>query len=631
MARTIAFPGLALGASAIGASFALAAPLVAQDGARAVVQPLPPPEARQLSEALQRLAVNPRDLDALIAAGNASLKLDDIDAALGFFTRAEEIAPTDPRTKAGRAAAMIQEENPFEALRLFDEAERAGASLADLATERALAYDLVGDNAQAQRLYREVLARGEDAETSRRLAVSLAISGDDAGMERVLLPMLQRRDLAAYRARAFSLAILGKVDDALSISDAVMPKSMAARIAPYLRYMPRLTRAQQAAAANLGNFPRTADIGRDDARIAQYASAGPSPVAPPVQTADARLVPTGEPLGPSLDADGGRRRPDREDAEQVALAAAPPPEPAAQIAQAQAEPAPVQSALAEVAVADPLVIEPAPQPVVTEIALAELPGPELSLGAPEQAAAPVPEPSFDLAQIAGSIEASPQDFSTTTEVALADTTPAVLEPEPSAPEAGLAVVDTQLAVLEPTPTEFIASAPVIVDTVEAVAIAPPAAAPPMQVLNGPAGSTATQTTTPANVAAAFADFDFALSSGAPAAGAVDLTRITVPRERLESKPTVAKQPARHWVQLATARDRTRLGFDFRRIVGESKGLLGSSKGYLAKWGETNRLLTGPFTSEAAARAFVTKLDDAGIKSFTFSSEEGEEVTAIAAR
>jgi tetratricopeptide (TPR) repeat protein len=624
MARRIAFCRQALAASAFAASFALAAPLAAQDGARAVVQPLPPPEARQLSEALQRLASNPRDLDALIAAGNASLKLDDIDAALGFFTRAEEIAPTDPRTKAGRAAAMIQEENPFEALRLFEEAERAGASLAHLTSERALAYDLVGDNAQAQRLYREVLARGEDAETSRRLAVSLAISGDQMGMERVLLPMLQRRDLAAYRARAFALAILGKVDDALSISDAVMPKSMAARIAPYLRYMPRLTRAQQAAAANLGNFPKTADIGRDDPRIAQMGGSGPGPIAPPVQTADARLVPAGEPLGPLPE--DGRRRPDREDAEQVALAAAAlPPEPVAQIAQAQAQPAPVEPAPVEVVVAETQVTEPAPEPVVTEVALTEVP--ELSLGEPEQAAAPVPGPSFDLAQIAGSIEAPARELPGVTEVALADSTPAVFESAPTAPEPA----ETQATVLDATPAEFTASAPVIVDTVEAVAIAPPAAAPPMQVLNGPAGTTAAQTTTPTDVAAAFADFDFSLAPTAPAADAVDITRIAVPRERLEPKPTAAKQPARHWVQLATARDRTRLGFDFRRIVGESKGLLSNSRGYLAKWGETNRLLTGPFTTEAAARAFVTRLDQAGIKSFTFTSEEGEEVTAIAAR
>lgn len=533
--------GIALG---LAVAFAAAQPLAAQDGARAVVQPLPPPEAAQLSAALQRLSANPRDLEALIAAGNASLKLDDIDAALGFFSRADEISPGNPRTKAGMAATMVKEENPFDALRLFDEAERAGASLADVASERALAYDLVGDSARAQTLYRAVLARGEDAETSRRLAVSLAISGDQAGMERVLLPMLQRRDLAAYRSRAFALAILGKVDEALTISDAVMPKPMAAKIAPYLRYMPKLTPAQQAAAANLGNFPRTADIGHDDPRIALYA--GEIGDVAPVRTADARLVPAGAPLGPAagaqpgkpqeLVAQGGRAVVTYEPQEaepQLALAALPPP------SEQIVKPAATQAPLAA----------PAPTPTA------------------RPAEAPASEPAFDLAQVRGSS---------------------------NAPDA-------------------------------VAAVAPPSAPEPAPPEPRP------------DVAIAFADFQRVLSPAAPVAGAVDLTRIKVPRERVAKeepkpvKPAPPKEPARQWVQVATGKDRARLAYDWRRISGNSKGALKNSKAYFARWGETNRLLTGPFKSEAEAKAFVAKLDKAGVDAFTFSSAEGEEVTPAAAK
>lgn len=555
MASRFVFAGRAGIALGLAAAFA-APPLIAQDGARAVVQPLPPPEASQLANALQRLSANPRDLEALIAAGKASLKLDDIDAALGFFARADEIAPDNAGTKAGLAVAMVKEENPFDALRLFDEAERAGASLTDVASERALAYDLVGDNVRAQALYRAVLARGENAETSRRLAVSLAISGDEAGMERVLLPMLQRRDLAAYRARAFSLAILGKVDEAMTISDAVMPKPMAAKIGPYLRYMPQLTPAQQAAAANLGNFPRTADIGHDDPRIALHAGALGEAV--PVRTADARLVPTGAPLGsavskqPSkpqkLDVEGGR-----------AVVSYKPQEP---------EPAP-EPAPAPAPAVPPPTPEPQAQPPSTQVALA----------APTPAPSPVPaqasEPAFDLAQVQGSSNAP-------VAVAVAPS---------SAPEPALS---------EPAPPE-------------------PAPEPRP------------------DVAIAFADFQKALSPSAPAAGAVDLAKIKVPRERLvkeepkPAKPAPLKEPARQWVQVATGKDRARLAFDWRRISRDSKSLLKDSKGFFARWGETNRLLTGPFKTEAAAKTFVSKLDQAGVDAFTFSSEVGEEVTPIATK
>jgi len=53
---------------------------------------------------------------------------------------------------------------------------------------------------------------------------------------------------AAQRARAFGLAIMGDTDRAAAIVEQVMPRDMATRIVPYLAYMPRLTKPQQAAA-----------------------------------------------------------------------------------------------------------------------------------------------------------------------------------------------------------------------------------------------------------------------------------------------------------------------------------------------------------------------------------------------
>src|SRR5690348_2888350 len=148
----------------------------AQD--HAVVQPLPPPAAGQLTAALQRLARSPGDFDALIAAGRASLDLGDIDAATGFFGRADAVRPGDPRVKAGLATANLKSDRPIEALQMFDQALAAGAPATSLAGDRGLAYDLVGDNVSAQAQYRLALSQGPDAEISRRLGLSLAISGD---------------------------------------------------------------------------------------------------------------------------------------------------------------------------------------------------------------------------------------------------------------------------------------------------------------------------------------------------------------------------------------------------------------------------------------------------------------------
>ncbi len=181
-------------------------PMVSQP----VVQPLPAREAMTLDSALTRLAHDPRDIDALIDAGNAALVMGDVDAATGFFRRADQVSPGNPRVKAGLAGAMVRKGDPFSAIPLFDEAEKAGALDNALAADRGLAYDLVGDNATAQRYYRQSLASKPNDEVVRRLALSLAISGDKHDAELILSPLLARRDLAAWRTRAFALAILAR-------------------------------------------------------------------------------------------------------------------------------------------------------------------------------------------------------------------------------------------------------------------------------------------------------------------------------------------------------------------------------------------------------------------------------------
>ena len=288
----------AFGGGAFVASACLVAPSAfAQSGpSREIVQPLPPEATNHLGEALRQLATEPRNLEALLTAGRASLELGDTDAATGFFARAQALGTSGGRAKAGLAAAQVRKKLPVEALRLFAEAEEEGASLESYAGDCGLAYDLVGDNARAQQFYRRALESGEDQEITRRLALSQAIGGDQAGSDATLLPLLQRRDLAAYRTRAFALAALGKTEEAVAIAEAVMPASLASRITPYLRYMPRLTRAQQAAAANFGHFPEAAAIGQDDPRIAEYAAAA-QPARAGGAALDQRLVPSGDPLG----------------------------------------------------------------------------------------------------------------------------------------------------------------------------------------------------------------------------------------------------------------------------------------------------------------------------------------------
>ncbi|MDC8754134.1 tetratricopeptide repeat protein [Erythrobacter sp. sf7] len=258
---------------------------------REVVQPLPSEEVQRLNRALVALAKAPRDLDALVEAGTAAMGVDDLEAAVGFYGRAADIDPGHPRVALGLGTVYLRSGRPADAIPQFDRARAAGVPEREVLADQALAYDLVGNQAAAQAAYARVieLDPGND-EARRRLAVSNAISGNRVRFEEALRPLLDKRDMAAFRARAFGLAILGDNDRATAIVEQVMPRDLSSRVVPYLAYMPRLTPAQQAAAANLGIFPRAADIGRDDPRLARLAAES---------RLDSRLEPSGAPLGRS--------------------------------------------------------------------------------------------------------------------------------------------------------------------------------------------------------------------------------------------------------------------------------------------------------------------------------------------
>ncbi|XJJ67868.1 SPOR domain-containing protein [Novosphingobium sp. BL-8A] len=247
---------------------AQSAPVVA----RPVVQAIPGADSQRLSSALARLGRNPRDAAALVDAADAAKALADYDAAIGFYRRADEITPGNPHIKAGLAAALAMSGDPVSAIPIFAEAEKAGALPAQIAADRGLAYDLVGANATAQHYYAMALGSSTDGEVRMRLAISQAIAGDGNSAQTTLMPLLQKQDKPGWRTRAFALAIGGDTQQAVEVSNSILPPQLAQNIAPYLRYMPRLTRAQQAAAANLGKFPRASEIGRDDSRLSAYAT-----------------------------------------------------------------------------------------------------------------------------------------------------------------------------------------------------------------------------------------------------------------------------------------------------------------------------------------------------------------------
>ena len=626
--RRIQLLASTVGAGIAAASFvpAAAAPLpIAQ---QAVVQPIPGPEQADLANALRRLNSDPRSLSALIDAGNAALALGDIDGAIVFFGRAQDLAPNDPRIKAGLAGAYMRSDRPLDALRLFEEAERAGQVNPALASERGLAYDLVGDSASAQAQYNRALMGGGDPEATRRLALSQAIEGNREGFERTIRPLLDQRDFAAYRTRAFGLAILGDVDEAKAITDAVMPPAMAQRIGPYLQYMPRLTKSQQAAAANLGIFPRAAQIGRDDPRIARYGAA---------QQIDRALAPQGRPLGapaatpaptpaPAPATRQTRRQTERARQRTRQAAAAPASAPAPTPAATTSAPRPrnwrerriLREEQARVAEAKAAAraqqqndarterVSPTRQVAAATPAPRSTPPPEL-----QPAPQPVPQP-----------ETTPAPQPEPVRIARAELPPVAVGTPPSSAVESAA---------DPVVTPAAAPARSARPSVDIVLPGPAAAAPaPQPTLNASATTRAPEPSVPPpapqDLSSAFADFTLPSTPAAAAAsGAVDITAIKVPRETAPAPPPA---PSRVWVQVATGKDRSALRFDWRRIARRSEGMLDERGPFVVEWGEANRLLAGPYDSAREANAAVAELKEKGQDAFVYTSPSGQEIEQL---
>lgn len=159
------------------------------------------------------------------------------------------------------------------------------------------------------------------------------------------------------------------------------------------------------------------------------------------------------------------------------------------------------------------------------------------------------------------------------------------------------------------------------------------------------------------VADAFADLGAPTPDARAGADAVDISRIAVRREvapaavaaagaapppaaakpaaRTPEKPKAKpkeppkpKHPSRIWVQVATGRKLDALAFDWKRIARSGGAALARQEPYTARWGQTNRLLAGPFDSRDKAEAAIRELKKKDLDVFLYVSAQGEEVQPL---
>ena len=86
------------------------------------------------------------------------------------------------------------------------------------------------------------------------------------------------------------------------------------------------------------------------------------------------------------------------------------------------------------------------------------------------------------------------------------------------------------------------------------------------------------------------------------------------------------------MQLATGRDRSALAYDWRRIARTAEAAFKNKRPSISAWGQSNRLLAGPFESEAVANSFIGQLRRASVDgAFVWTSPAGQVVDALGGR
>lgn len=666
------------------ARLALAAPLVLAAGpvlaGQFQMMPAPTPEADALAADMRILGNNPFDLPALIRAGERTLKLGDMEAAAAFFQRAERISPNNGQIKAGKARTLVQLGRPGEALQLFNEAEALGYDLGSIAADRGLAFDLIGEQERAQRIYRQALKRQPDDETQRRYALSLGISGKRDMALDVIDGLLRRSDRAAWRVRAVVLAMNGDVAGAGRIADNMLPREMAVGLQPFFQILPGLGSADRAFAVHFGEVRATPERIADARMIPVLPVLIPEPVAV-VQVAAA-------PVRTKAQQKRDRNRRRGTPVEVAALIAPPIPAPT------QLPPPPRVVLAAPIPRSTPTPVPaPAPAPartstppVVASAAVITPPAARAPIASPPAVALRGPPAAPTAAPLAAPpVVAAASPMLAKTEATPPVTVAALSLPRPvSGPlidQPGIAA-PVQPGLTRPAPEavrgDSIVNDPVVTATASntpAPAESPPQPAAPAPepvpaLVAAPAPAKAQLKPVASEesiLARIIATIGVPASelAGAPAAGAVAggaaatidpskpplLDKKALEKKALADKAAAQKKladkkladekaaklkaekadPSRIWVQVAGGSSVRDLPKEWARLRDKAPTPFKARSAYTTPLRFTNRLLAGPFKTDDDAQSFVNQIAKSGLTGFVFTSEAGQKITKLPAK
>lgn len=542
----------------------------------------PTPDADALAAEMRVLAKNPKDVEALTRAGELTLKLGDPTAAANLFARAEDIRPNSPRLKAGEAAVLVHLQRPGEALRLFQQAEKMGANPASFAAERGLAYDLIGEQERAQRDYRLALRTDPDnAETIRRYALSLGISGKRKQALAELDPLIRRQDHAGWRDRAFVFAMTGDAAQAKQIATAMLRDQMANALAPFFDRLADLSPTDKAFAVHFGELQETPQ------RLADARMAPPLPPLEP-ENLDQKLADSAPPPVPETHGKK-RHRKHRDDTAQLAATTV------------SAQPVPAATPRRS---RDDTATAPIPVHATTAPPTRAVPA------TPAKLAAPTPE-------------VPPQPG------AVAPTTLPAVTPGTRVGEEDRIIDRIMAGISVPASETETPSAPVGKPGTQGDDTA--ARSEQLEAANLAAVKKAAEEKAAAKAAAeAKRKAEDAKKQAAAKKAAAE--KAAAEKRAREAKEKAEKaSPSRIWVQVAGGANEHDLAKAWARVKAKAPEAFKGKTGWKTPLNATNRVLAGPFKSNDAAQDFVNALAKKGVSAFPFTSAKGQKIDKLATK
>ncbi|MEO8142438.1 MAG: SPOR domain-containing protein [Sphingomicrobium sp.] len=547
---------------------ALGAPAMPTMAQYAVTSPADP--GTSLAGALRTLSSEPRNFQALIAAGRASLDMGDTQAAAGFYGRAEEAAPQSPVPKIGMGAAMTSMGDARGGMTYFDRASALGAPQSLLALDRGLAFDLLGQQSKAQSDYRVAMFGTQADEARRRLALSLAISKDIKGASAMLDPLLRRRDVAAVRTNAFVMALAGDREGARRTIDAALPGA-GARFEPFFRLLPVLRPDEKAMAVHLGEFPKDA--------AQRYATAERIPPSPVLSIGNKAEIVVAQPSrSPQV------QTTPRANAK---VAKVKPPKPAPTQVAVQTE-APQRRAERQASAPSTYFAMSRPSLDPSRYASRQRKPDAAAAGTPKKSAPadPEPRPGFVATDELMPVAALPE------------------APEPLIPVNVGAVLNDQGEPIRTVEANPVKEKPVV--TAQADTRPPPRPTPKLEIKRPPAPKPKVEL------------------------ARLDLPKKAKPKPELAA-PKKKAPASPYFVQLASGANADRMGTEYKKIKAKKPGLFAGRSAQVTSGRDLFRLVIGPFKSKNDSGEFVNQLSKAGIDGFTYTAPDGMTFEKIATK